>query len=446
MKREPSLIRPLVLAIVSVLVLFWLLAIGLSVQTMREEFDEIFDSELTETAQILLTLAVERISHLNGGDHLDGLLASNGREYLTYQLRDAEGRVMLRSADAPEEPFAVPLKAGFYDASQIRLYTAATPDGRFFLHVADRFANRREAVRETALVLLIPLLILIPASMVAVRLIVRRALRPVDLLRQQIATKDGGNMAPIDQTGLQKELRPIARSVNLLLDRLRSALDAEREFTATSAHELRTPIAGALAQTQRLIDELPDGSTKRRARQIESSLVRFGRLAEKLLQLSRAEAGIGTSETLADLRRVLDIVVHDYRVDSRAANRLQYHVAPGATLLRNVDVDAFGIVMRNLIENALLHGDPDHPVNISLERDGVIRIENDSAPLDRDELEALKGRFRRGKTQSVGSGLGLAIAERIAVQMGGRMELISPATGRQSGFEVRLILPERATG
>ena len=88
--------------------------------------------------------------------------------------------------------------------------------------------------------------------MVAVWLIVRRALRPVDVLRQAIAAKDGGNMAPMIRRALQSELRPIARSVNLLLDRLRSALDAEREFTANSAHELRTPIAGALAQTQRL--------------------------------------------------------------------------------------------------------------------------------------------------------------------------------------------------
>ena len=128
----------------------------------------------------------------------------------------------------------------------------------------------------------------------------RRTLAPVDDLRKAIEEKDGGNMAPVPSGMLPRELRPIARSVNHLLTRLQSALDAEREFAANSAHELRTPIAGALAQTQMLIAEL-DGPKKRRAQQIEVSLVNLGHTAEKLLQLARAEAGIGAGTDNVDL-------------------------------------------------------------------------------------------------------------------------------------------------
>ena len=62
---------------------------------------------------------------------------------------------------------------------------------------------------------------------------------------------------PVATEGLPDEIATVAASVNALIGRLRGALEAERSFTANSAHELRTPIAAALAQTQRLIAELP---------------------------------------------------------------------------------------------------------------------------------------------------------------------------------------------
>ncbi|PKA42435.1 two-component sensor histidine kinase [Rhizobium sullae] len=445
MKREPSLIRPLILGITGVVIIFWLIAVVLSIQVMRHEFDEIFDSALQETAQRLSALIVDDVRHVDGADPEDTErpVPRRSREYLTYQLRDAEGGLVLRSADASAEPFDAPLANGFHDTDRYRIYTARAGDGLSFLQVADRLDERREAVRESALILLVPLLVLAPACVLAVWLIVRRAMRPIDTLRQEIATKDGGNIAPVDAGHLPRELLPIARSINLLLERLGSALDAEREFTANSAHELRTPIAGALAQTQRLIIELEDGPARRRARQIEASLVGLGRLAEKLLQLSRAEAGIGGSDKSADLRKVLDLIVDDFRRDSQSADRLRYQVAPGATLVRNADVDGFGIVMRNLIENALIHGDSAVPVTISLERNGIVRIVNGGSPLSETELQGIKKRFRRGKTNTAGSGVGLAIVESIAVQMGGELELFSPPLEASSGFEARLTIPDR---
>lgn len=443
MKRERSITGPLILALTTVMVVFWLAAIGLSVRVMQQEFDEIFDSAQQETTERLLALILD---DLNQNTNIDPrsiamLNTAASREYLTYQVRDPSGKVALRSNDAPAEPFDAPLRTGFHDTATARIYTEMTADGSLFLQVADRFKNRREAVRESSLTLLIPLIALIPVSIFAIWFIVGRALRPIETLRRDIGTKDSGNLAEVNGQNLPVELRPIARSVNLLLGRLRAALEAEREFTANSAHELRTPIAGALAQTQRLVEELPPGATQDRVHQVEISLVNLGRLAEKLLQLSRAEAGIGGSSTAVDLRPVLDMVVTDFQRDSRTNGRLQYSAAHDAKLVRNADMDAFGIVTRNLIENALLHGDPELPVNVSLESGGIIRVVN-GGPLVRDtEMASLKKRFSRGKTTASGSGLGLAIADRIIAQMGGTLELSSPATGAKTGFEAKVTLP-----
>lgn len=438
-----SITRRLVAALTGLVILFWLIAVGLGAFVMNREFAEIFDGTLQETAERLMPLILDDLSQRDSGDSqaLQDAVQGLSKEYLTYQMLDASGKVILHSQDAPATPYDVPLKVGFHNTQKYRIYTVSTAAGKLFLHVADAFRNRREASREGAVALLWPLLALIPASAILVQLIVRRALRPIEHLRDEIATKDSGNMAPIAANPLPRELLPIARSVNLLLSRLRAALEAEREFTANSAHELRTPIAGALAQTQRLLAELPDGPQRQRASRIETSLSNLTRLAEKLLQLSRAEAGIGTSDTPSDLAAVIDAIIADYENDSRVGNRILPEYVSDGTFVRNVDIDAFAIVIRNLIENALLHGAAGEPVTVRIEDDEIVRIVNGGPALSAEELIGLKRRFQRGRTNAQGSGLGLAIADRIVTQIGGRLELLSPASGRADGFEARVLLP-----
>lgn len=439
-----SITRRLVATLTGLVVLFWLIAVGIGVYVVNKELSETFDGALQETAERLMPLVVDDLADRSPSadpQTLENMERGLNKEYLTYQVLDATGKLILHSHDAPKMPYDVPLKIGFHNTPKYRIYTESSSDGSLFLHVADAFKNRREASRESGVGLLWPLLALIPASIAIIWFIVGRSLAPIDRLRAEIATKDSGNMAPLEGDRLPRELQPIARSVNLLLGRLRSALEAEREFTANSAHELRTPIAGALAQTQRLIAELPEGALSERAGRVETSLSNLGRLAEKLLQLSRAQAGIGTGDKPADLIAIIAAVIGDYDRDSRAAGRILFENNAEATLVRNVDIDAFAIVMRNLIENALIHGPEEGEVAVKVDPGGVIRIVNGGEPLSPDELASLKKRFWRGKTKASGSGLGLAIAERIVVQMGGRLDLLSPATSQADGFEARVTLP-----
>ncbi|NTG74978.1 HAMP domain-containing protein [Agrobacterium rhizogenes] len=441
--RPTSITRRLIAALTGTVVVFWLIAVGIGVYVVNHELSETFDGALQETAERLMPLVVDDLANRDPSSDPQSLEELNkglNREYLTYQVLDASGKVILHSHDAPPVAYEVPLKIGFHNTPKYRIYTESSLNGTIFLHVADAFKNRREASRESGVALLWPLLALIPASILAIWFAVGRSLRPIDRLRSDIATKDGGNMVPLESDTLPRELQPIARSVNLLLERLRSALEAEREFTANSAHELRTPIAGALAQTQRLIAELPAGPLVERAGRIETSLSNLGRLAEKLLQLSRAQAGIGTGDKPVDLMAVIETIIGDYDRDTGTAGRILLETSRNEKLIRNVDIDAFAIVMRNLIENALIHGPTDDEVTVKVDGD-VIRILNGGHALSLEELAGLKKRFWRGKTKASGSGLGLAIAERIVGQIGGRLDLLSPAAGRADGFEARITLP-----
>ncbi len=439
--------RRLILWLTGATTAFWLIAAALGVSVMKDEFDEFFDGSLQETAERLLPLVIDDLQRREGPSspvHIQRQVEDLDDEYLVYQVKDAGGKILIRSHDAPVEPFDVPLKRGFWRSDSYRFYTASALDGTVFVQVADAMENRTEAVTEGGMALFLPVLVLIPVSVLLIWLIVRRTLAPVDDLRRAIEEKDGGNMAPVPSGMLPRELRPIARSVNHLLTRLQSAFDAEREFTANSAHELRTPIAGALAQTQMLIAEL-DGPRKRRAQQIEVSLVNLGHTAEKLLQLARAEAGIGTGTAKVDLARVLELVVTDFERSDPASRRLRFHREAGVLLEGSYSEDAFAIVLRNLIENALLHGRKEEPVDIRLEKGGVVRIVNGAARLSPDELMTIRKRFGRGATSSPGSGLGLSIAERLLQQMNAGFEVLSPAAGREDGFEVVLRFHSGAT-
>lgn len=259
--------RRLILWLTGMTVLLWLVAAGLGALLMREEFDEVFDSALSETAQRLLPLAVEDILDREPGAGSYRLPASPGAgddEYLTFQVRDASGAVLLYSYGAPAEPFAAPLVPGYHDTPTHRVFTTSAVDGTILLQVADPLAHRRESTVEGLVALMLPLIALIPLSVVAVGLVVRRALKPIGRLSSEIEARSGANLTTLQTGALPPELSVIAASVNGLLDRLRRAMEAERSFTTNSAHELRTPLAGALAQTQRLIEELEPRTSDRR--------------------------------------------------------------------------------------------------------------------------------------------------------------------------------------
>lgn len=441
MKRNDSMTRRMVIALTSVVALSWLIASSLGIMVMQDEFAEIFDSGVQETAERLLPLIADDLSERSPEAERRLVQPAGGEEYLTYQLRDREGEVLLHSHDSPSEPFDVPLVPGFADTATQRIYTVVSADGSLYLQMADAFANRREAIVEAGTALILPLLLLIPLSIIAVILVIRRTLAPVQSLRDEIGSKDSGNMAPVDDAHLPAELHPIARSVNLLLERLRAALESERAFASNSAHELRTPIAGALAQAQRLQADIPEEFAPR-VDQIERSLSHLAQLAEKLLQMSRAEAGIGTSDTETDLLPIVELVLEDIGRSDIGVKRIQFHLPADAQLRGMINADAFGIVVRNLVENALVHSPVDSHVDVHIGNDNSLRVVNSGPVIDSALLPKLTTRFMRGTTQANGSGLGLAIVHHLVQQMNGKLHLTSPAAGRNEGFEAKVLLPE----
>lgn len=439
--RAPSMIGRLMFSVTAVVVIFWIAAAAGGILVMRSELAEIFDSSLQETTERLTPLILDDLARRDQSQSAMSLevRSPSSRQYLTYQARDGSGQTLLHSSEINSEPFPAPLNAGFWEDDEARYFTVATKENSLFVQVADQLKNRREAINEAALALLLPVLVLIPLSLYIIRMVSRRAVNPVGDLRQAIGQKDSGDLTPVEISNLAVELQPIVHSVNLLMKRVRSSLEAERTFTSNSAHELRTPIAGALAHAQLLKNEVKNATARSRVDQIEGSLHKLMRLVEKLMQLARAEANITIAATATDLLPVLDIIVQDFQRADPLNPRLQYERHPDSTLIRMINEDAFAIMMRNLIENALIHGDHNQPVIVRVRDNSTIQVTNHGVILSDTELNAVKQRFSRGSTKSAGSGLGLPIVIELADQMKAALRLASPADGERDGFlaEVR---------
>jgi two-component system OmpR family sensor kinase len=286
--------------------------------------------------------------------------------------------------------------------------------------------------------------LLIPLSAAGIWIVTRRGLRPLADLRREIALRGSANLQPIRDDNLPGELTPIAVALSRLIERVRAALDAERQFAANSAHELRTPIAGALAQTQRLIETADDERVRAEGRKIEGALRRLAALSEKLLQLARADAGMAASGEPTLVVPIVNLVLADARTQGVVPRTFELKVAPGAEgVCAAINIDALGIVLRNIVDNAIAHSPPDTPVEVEITGGATIVVRNASAVVPPEAMAKLTSRFERGPTSASGSGLGLAIVDTILSQIGGRLALHSPATGRADGFEAVITLPQK---
>ncbi len=440
MKWPASLQGRLGLSLGLALTVLWLLAATVTAVIVRGELDEVFDSALRETAERILPLAVTDIVGREDQGITQRLAPIREHdEFFTYLVRDAEGRILLQSHAADPAVFPPWDGPGFRQTATHRLYSDAALQGTIRITVAEPLAHRASVAREIRMGLGLPLLIVLPIALLAIILAVRFSLDPLRRFRARLEARGARDLSEVPATDLPTEIAPLAKTLNGLLARLREAFEAERSFAANAAHELRTPLAGAIAQAQRLSAETQEPATEARAAEIEATLKRLTRLSERLMQLARAEGGRLRMDRSADLRAVARVVVDDL---GRAFAKDRIALAlPRIAVMSDIDPDAFAILCRNLMENALRHGGENATVDVKLTADGLLSVANDGPVLPPHTLDRLTARFERANANADGSGLGLAIVAAIADRIGSSLVLESPRPGAPSGFQASIRLP-----
>ncbi|WP_162651883.1 HAMP domain-containing sensor histidine kinase [Lentilitoribacter sp. Alg239-R112] len=437
MKKTSSITKRLTIGLVSGVVLFWLSATLIAGLVVQYELNEAFDQSLEQAAIRLLPLAIHDIEERAEGEVSEEYRIASLENFdsrFTYYIRDENGNKVTLPDDFQPDIQLQNVPDGFSDISAVRYFAITDLDSGFGIVIAENTDHRIVALWESVLALILPLAALIPMMIIGILYAIKKAMMPIKALQDDIAKRDGSNLAPLSSKQYPNELAPISEAVASLLERLGKALNAERAFAASSAHELRTPLAGALAQVQRLALELENGNGQQRIADIEKSLKHLSDLSEKLLQLSRTETGFAKSESRVKLIPILKLLLDDFSAGSKHMGQIVLHNPDDVQLYAKITQDAFAIIIRNLVENARKHGAPDKPIYVAIESEISFSVINDSPIISTEILQRLDQPFVRGETSAKGTGLGLSIVKSILDQCGGDLELVSPCNNEQ-GFK-----------
>ncbi len=183
-----------------------------------------------------------------------------------------------------------------------------------------------------------------------------------------------------------------------LLAALQASLTERERILAGAAHELRTPLATLLAR----VDSTPAGEEAAALPEVRSTAARAAAMVERLLTWSRLAHATPAREPVR-----LDLLVELCLDDDEPLE--------GEACVVDGDPQLLEVAVRNLVENARVHGDGVDRVRVA---GGRVEVHDRGQGLPADHEIAP---FRRGPA-SRGSGLGLALVRRIAEKHGGRLE------------------------
>lgn len=244
---------------------------------------------------------------------------------------------------------------------------------------------------------------------------------------------------------LPAELLNLAASFNAALDRLNTAYQQLETFNADVAHELRTPVANMIGQTQVVLSR--DRSAAELREVLQSNLEELERLrgiVADMLFLARAEQGERAHDLVkTSLAGEMGKIISFFEMVLDDA-QMSVHLSGDA--LVNVQTSLLRRALSNLLQNAIQHSSGGQQIRVQIDRveAGVVElaISNDSEPIAQEQIEHLFDRFYRvdGARRNSGEshGLGLAIVKAIAHMHGG------DASAQQLGgtMTLRLRLPQ----
>ena len=218
------------------------------------------------------------------------------------------------------------------------------------------------------------------------------------------------------------EYSVMAKGFNSLTDRLEESVQAQRQFVSDASHELKTPLASIrLLSDSILQNEMDQETTREFVADIGEEADRLTRIAQKLLELSKADSFrpdhevVDLSQTVGRVYKMLVPVAAEKRI------RLTCETQPLCTVLTAED-DMYQIFF-NLVENAIKYNTENGQVHVRLrleEEDVVITVEDTGVGIPADAKPHVFERFYRvdkaRSRQAGGSGLGLSIVRDLVVR------------------------------
>lgn len=350
---------------------------------------------------------------------------------LIVVVRDSAGRVLYASKSNRHIPGGLlpPLGLlGFhvrdFGTGPYRVFSAQS--NGLGIEVALSMDVISEVEGGVALATLLPIVLLLPVLALVIGFVIRRHVAPLDAAAAALAQRPASSFEDLPVADLPAEVRPMVEEINRLMRRLETTVIREKQFVTDAAHALRTPLTALQLQVD-VLDGGRDAEEKAvRLADLRTGLRRIIRLSEQLLSLARNESAAGVIDEKADLRQGLEDVSQLY-ADAARAREVRIQIESDASVLVPGSLRGLGLILGNLVENAIRYAPARTAVSIRTSvAGGRARIEvwDEGVGLPPSELERVFERFYRvpGDTSN-GSGLGLSTVDSIVRQLGGSVWL-----------------------
>lgn len=242
---------------------------------------------------------------------------------------------------------------------------------------------------------------------------------------------------------LPGEVGELVRTLNELIEKVQTTLEAHRSFLADSSHELRRPLAVLRGNLEVLASgALPAEEREQVIAETEAESRRMSRILSDLLLLSQVDSRLILQLRSLDLGELLQSIADHER--QRFPDRPIEVDVPETPVRMSGDEQRVRQIIENLVENAARYSAEGKPIHISMRHNGrfaVTEIRDEGPGMTEEESRHAFERFFRGargrRQHTDGSGLGLAIVRHIAEAHGGGVAL----TSTPAGTVVRVELP-----
>ena len=448
-----SLHGRLLLTILIVISVIWGAWFGCQVLQTRQQQESAWDEVSRDTAVKIIAampLDLERTSRPAGFRVPEGIRARPEQHRMSFQVWSKQSERLLFGSPQLGQ---TPLRPDFRDGSATvriadeawRVFALTDADNLIQVQIGKPQSELDAAARHQLRITLLAAIVTFALLAVAIWIVIRASLRSVDRIQEIIQARRSFDLEPLPNTELPCELQPLVDSFNRLLAQLSASLEGERRFIADAAHELRTPLAALTAHAELALNARDGRSEREALLKLMAVVKRSSRLCEQLLDLARIDARPeANGPQPIELHELVLLVARDYEVmASKKQQTLSLQVEPCAM---KGYIDELGILIRNLIDNALRYAGEGGRIEIVCQNaigDGGakevrLRVADDGPGVPTEERARIFDRFYRvAGSGDRGSGIGLSLVARIAQVHEASVDVSEGIAGRGFGITVR---------
>lgn len=382
------------------------------------------------------------------------LFASPSRDLVFYRIASDDGQTLAGYFDLPQPAHRLGAESvQFYDTTlrnrQVHAVAFEQPvfsephKGPVLIQIGQTLDGRKALAREIWAASIGGHVAMLLLGMVVLWFAMRMWMQPLLELRDQLARRTPGTLAPLEAAGTPDELQPLVQVVNEYVGRLDAHMSAHERFIADASHQLRTPLTVLNTQVSYALQARDGRAAEMALAAIKQSVEHGIRLVNQLLTVDKVRARRPAALPEVDLvQTVAEVLEAHATLAQQRGIDLGLEGGDAALSVRADPVLLFEMIS-NLVDNAVRYTQPGGIVTATVASRGgeaLVEVVDDGPGIPVEARELVFQRFHRlDNSRSDGSGLGLAIVRDVALHCGARVELDTPA--QHPGLLARVRFP-----